>query len=185
MLFLENAGQFSVGSPGEVDLFFSRRIGIGENGSVVPIIGGGRISGKVGQTNVGLLGMQTEAVGEDGFRTNFSVARVNHDFSKSRSSLGAIVVGKNDVGAGSENFNNVIAIDGKLGLGKKADITGFITKSNGLQGREREHAYQFKGNYNWDGWRVSLGYTELGEGFNPEVGFLLRSSFKKPEFFNF
>jgi hypothetical protein len=183
--FLENAGQFSVGSPGEVDLFFSRRIGIGENGSVVPIIGGGRISGKVGQTNVGLLGMQTEAVGEDGFRTNFSVARVNHDFSKSRSSLGAIVVGKNDVGAGSENFNNVIAVDGKLGLGKKADITGFIAKSNGLQDREREHAYQFKGNYNWDGWRVTLGYTELGEGFNPEVGFLLRSSFKKPEFLIF
>ena len=26
--FLENAGQFSVGSPGEVDLFFSRRIGL-------------------------------------------------------------------------------------------------------------------------------------------------------------
>ena len=24
-------------------------------------------------------------------------------------------------------------------------------------------------------------YTEVGEGFNPEVGFLLRSSFKKPE----
>ena len=38
--FLENAGQFSVGSPGEVDLFFSRRIGIGEGGELVPIIGG-------------------------------------------------------------------------------------------------------------------------------------------------
>ena len=34
--FLENAGQFSVGSPGEVDLFFSRRIGIGNNGALVP-----------------------------------------------------------------------------------------------------------------------------------------------------
>ena len=40
---LENAGQFSVGSPGEVDLFFSRRIGISEEGSVVPIIGGARL----------------------------------------------------------------------------------------------------------------------------------------------
>ncbi|MEK9614482.1 MAG: DUF5916 domain-containing protein, partial [Flavobacteriaceae bacterium] len=34
--FLENAGQFSVGSPGEVDLFFSRRIGIGNKGELVP-----------------------------------------------------------------------------------------------------------------------------------------------------
>ena len=29
--FLENAGFFSVGNPGEVDLFFSRRIGIGDD----------------------------------------------------------------------------------------------------------------------------------------------------------
>lgn len=54
-LFLENAGQFSIGSPGAVDLFFSRRIGISGNGSVVPIIGGGRLSGKIGQTNVGFF----------------------------------------------------------------------------------------------------------------------------------
>ena len=32
--FLENAGFFSVGNPGEVDLFFSRRIGIGDSGAV-------------------------------------------------------------------------------------------------------------------------------------------------------
>ncbi|MBT8307926.1 MAG: carbohydrate binding family 9 domain-containing protein, partial [Maribacter sp.] len=49
--FLENAGLFSVGSPGEVDLFFSRRIGIGEEGNVVPIIGGARVSGKANRTN--------------------------------------------------------------------------------------------------------------------------------------
>ena len=29
--FLENAGFFAVGNPGEVDLFFSRRIGIGDS----------------------------------------------------------------------------------------------------------------------------------------------------------
>jgi hypothetical protein len=32
--FLENAGFFSAGSPGEVDLFFSRRIGISNNGQL-------------------------------------------------------------------------------------------------------------------------------------------------------
>ena len=40
-LFLENAGQFSVGIPGEIDLFFTRRIGLENDGSIVPIIGGG------------------------------------------------------------------------------------------------------------------------------------------------
>ncbi len=45
--FLENAGFFTLGTPGEVDLFFSRRIGIGPAGEVVPILGGARLSGKL------------------------------------------------------------------------------------------------------------------------------------------
>ena len=180
--FLENAGQFSVGSPGEVDLFFSRRIGIGEQGELVPIIGGGRISGKIGQTNIGLLNMVTEEVPEESIhRNNFSVARINHDFSTSRSSLGAIFVGKNELGDGNDHYNQVVAVDGKLGLGKKADITGFISKSNSPDITENDLAFQFKANYNWDGWRISTGYTQVGEGFNPEVGFLMRTAFKKPE----
>ena len=61
--FLENAGQFTVGNPQEVELFFSRRIGLGAGGEPVPIDGGLRLSGKVGgTTNVGLLYMGSEAV---------------------------------------------------------------------------------------------------------------------------
>ena len=182
--FLENAGQFSVGSPGEVDLFFSRRIGIGDEGNLVPILGGGRVSGKVGQTNIGLLNMITEATGNRA-QNGFSVARVNHDFSNSRSSLGAIFVGKTNRDHPTDDYNRVVALDGKWGLGKKADITGFFAKSSTPGIDRRDHAFQVKTNYNWDGWRLSAGYTEVGEGFNPEVGFLLRTAFRKPEFLIF
>jgi hypothetical protein len=76
--FLENAGQFTVGSPGEVDLFFSRKIGISENGNIIPITGGGRVSGKIGQTNVGLLSMFTDDVQSLGIDKNsYNMARVN------------------------------------------------------------------------------------------------------------
>ena len=78
-------------------------------------MGGGRISGKIGQTNVGLLNMVTEAVAEESIeRNNFSVARVNHDFSSSRSSFGALFVGKNELGSDTNAFNQVFALDGKL-----------------------------------------------------------------------
>lgn len=184
--FLENAGQFSVGSPGEVDLFFSRRIGIGDEGQVVPIKGGGRISGKIGQTNVGILNMVTDEISDQNiYENNFSVARVNHDFSNSRSSLGVIYVGKNEMGDSNNHYNNVYAIDGKLGLGKKADITGFFSKSDSPGIDSSDHSFKLIANYNWDGWRINAGYTEVGEGFNPEVGFLMRSAFKKPEFIVF
>jgi hypothetical protein len=186
--FLENAGQFSVGSPGEVDLFFSRRIGIGSSGEMVPIIGGTRLSGKVGKTNVGLLNMFTDAVGDDIEKNAYSVARVNHEFQGTRSSIGGIFVGRS--ADGGNDYNRVVALDGKLGFGKKAQLTGFYAKSqttplDGLDINENNHAYKLSWTYQWDGWRLNAAYTEVGEDFNPEVGFLQRSSFKKPEFLVF
>lgn len=184
--FLENAGQFTVGSPGEVDLFFSRRIGIGDDGTLVPIIGGARLSGKVGQTNVGLLSMFTEDVEEVGIeQNNFTVARVNHDFTSSRSSIGGVFINRSGLGDTEDDYNRVYAFDGKWGLGKKAQITGFAAKSTTPGIDEKDHAFKLLANYNWNGWDLRAGYTEVGEGFNPEVGFLQRTAFKKPEFLIF
>ena len=180
--FLENAGQFSVGSPGEVDLFFSRRIGIGKNGSKVPIIGGSRISGKIGQTNIGFLSMFTDELEQSEIeKNNFTVARVNHNFNKSRSSLGAAIITRNGLGKKKEDHNKVVALDGVWGIGKKAKVTGFLSKSSTPGIDNKDHAFRLAANYDWDGWKLSAQYTEVGEGFNPEVGYLERSSFRKPE----
>ncbi|MBT8297748.1 MAG: carbohydrate binding family 9 domain-containing protein, partial [Maribacter sp.] len=178
--FLENAGLFSVGSPGEVDLFFSRRIGIGEDGNVVPIIGGARLSGKVNRTNVGLLTMFTDDVGEANIeKNNFTVVRVNHEF-KGRSALGAVLINREGLQT-SGDFNRTVALDGKLGLGRKARMSGFFAKTAGTMTATDEHAFKFQTDYKWNNWEIRGAYTEVGEGFNPEVGFLLRSTFKKPE----
>ncbi|WP_421809456.1 DUF5916 domain-containing protein [Flagellimonas sp.] len=184
--FLENAGQFGVGSPGEVDLFFSRRIGIGEEGSLVPIIGGARLSGKVGQTNVGFLSMFTDDVVEaDIEKNNFTVARVNHNFGGTRSSLGGIFVNRAGLGEMDDDYNRVYAMDGKWGIGNKATINGFVAKSVTPGIENGDHAFKILGNYEWSGWNINAGYTEVGEGFNPEVGFLQRTAFRKPEFLVF
>ena len=184
--FLENAGQFTVGSPGEVDLFFSRRIGIGDEGDLVPIIGGARISGKIGQTNIGVLSMFTDDVSNLGIDKNsFNVARVNHDFSTSRSSLGAVFINRTGLGDTPDDYNHVFAADGKWGLGKKAQLTGFIAKSTTPGIDDKDLTFKLNANYNWDGWNLNAGYTEVGEGFNPEVGFLQRTAFRKPEFLIF
>lgn len=184
--FLENAGQFSVGSPGEVDLFFSRRIGIGEVGDLVPIIGGARLSGKVGQTNVGFLSMFTDDVEEAAIeKNNYTVGRVNHDFQGTRSSLGGIFINRAGLGSMDDDYNRVFAMDGKWGIGNKAEVTGFLAKSVTPGIEENDHAFKLLANYNWSGWDLRAGYTEVGEGFNPEVGFLQRTAFRKPEFLVF
>ena len=180
--FLENAGLFTAGSPGEVDLFFSRRIGIGEQGDLVPIIGGVRLTGKINRTQVGFLSMFTDDVREAGIlENNFTAARMNHEFA-GRSAVGAIFINRQGLNDLDDDYNRVMAIDGKWGLGQKAQLSGFYAQSitPGIDGGE--HAFKVKGDYEWNQWIINVGYTEVGEGFNPEVGFLLRESYRKPEF---
>ncbi len=181
--FLENAGLFTVGSPGEVELFFSRRIGIdSEDGQLTPILGGARLSGKVGRTNLGFLNMQTESVGETIQSNNFGVARVSHEFA-SRSAIGAVLVNRQGMGdlAPDNDYNRTLAVDGRLGLGRKAQLSGFLARTYAPEAGGAQHAFRTKAEYQWEGWLINAAYTEVAEGFNPEVGFLQRSAFRKPE----
>ena len=116
--FLENAGLFAVGSPGEAELFFSRRIGIGADGESIPILGGGAAVGLAGTLNVGLLNMQTESAGGLTPANNFTVARVRRDLPN-RSNVGAIFVNRQATGrlAGADDHNRAVAADGRLGHG--------------------------------------------------------------------
>ena len=80
--FLENAGQFIVGATASnrqlADLFFSRRIGLSDSGDHIPILGGARLTGKIGQNSISMMDVQTdEAFGEPG--VNFYVARYSRD----------------------------------------------------------------------------------------------------------
>jgi hypothetical protein len=179
--FLENAGQFGIGSTGEVDMFFSRRIGIGAGGSVVPILGGARLSGKINNTNVGFLSMFTDEVESAGIvKNNFTVARVNHQLAK-RSTIGGAFINKENLGPNEDHYNRVFALDGKWGMGNKATLSGYLAKSSTPNIDKNDHSFKVNYNYEWNKLNVVVGYSELGNGFNPEVGFLLRNSFRKPE----
>ena len=78
--FCQRDNYLAVGIPREVELFFSRRIGVGAGGAQLPIEAGARLTGKVGEnTNVGLIGMRTEGI--DGILpgNDFSIARVSQN----------------------------------------------------------------------------------------------------------
>ena len=173
--FLENRGLFAVGRPGEIDLFFSRRIGISAAGTLLPIQGGARLTGKAGGVNVGLLNMQTERVGEAP-ANNFTAARVNKDL-RNRSSLGAIFVNREGTGtlAGDNNYNRTFGLDGRYGIGEAITVSGFAarTKTPGATGRQ--HAYSSGFEFRNRLYESNVSYAEVGEDFNPEVGFLERT----------
>ena len=187
--FLENAGAFTVtnsggaafNDPGQTELFFSRRIGIGPQGQAIPIVGGARLSGKVtDDITVGLLNMQTEEVNGLTPANNFTVARLRHDLPN-RSSVGGLFVQRLATGrfAGSRNHNRTYALDGRLGFGQNGLVSGFASKTETPGRRNQDHAYDMAVDYNAQAWRVRGGFMEMGKNFNPEVGFVRRQGFKK------
>jgi hypothetical protein len=181
--FLENAGQFTVGNPREAELFFSRRIGIGVGGVETPIDGGARLSGKIGgTTNVGLLFMQSEAVAGVASENQFAVVRVNQELAN-RSSVGFMVVDRDGdgslLGNGSDDQNQTYAIDGRWGIGDNGLISGWAAKTRTPGRNGRDDAFGINSDYNNADWSASLGYAQVGADFNPEVGFLSRTAYRK------
>ena len=180
--FLENAGNFAMGQNQSVELFFSRRIGIGPSGEIVPILGGARLSGKRGQYNLGVLNMQTDEVVGVTAANNYTVASLSRELPN-RSSIGALFVNRLATGdlAGEDDWNRTYGFDGKLGIGEPFTLSGFAARTDtpGLEGRE--HALNLRGEYQKRQGRVWLGVTEVGDSFNPEVGFLTRDDYRNLE----
>ncbi|HJO11964.1 MAG TPA: DUF5916 domain-containing protein, partial [Gammaproteobacteria bacterium] len=184
--FLENAGQFGVGNPREVELFFSRRIGVGAGGAQLPIDGGVRLSGKIGNnTNIGLLQMRSEGIDGVASSNDYSVARVNQEFGN-RSAIGAIYVERDGDGSVLNNrkddYNRTYAVDGRWGIGDTTLISGFLARTDtpGISGRD--HAGAINADYTSPEWAINGGYAQVAEDFNPEVGFLNRRGYRKADF---
>ena len=183
--FLENAGQFAIGNPREAELFFSRRIGVGAGGSQLPIEGGARLTGKVGgNTNVGFLRMRTEGIEGISPQNDFSVARVNQEFGN-RSAVGFMFVERDGDGTvnqnGRDDYNRTYAVDGRYGIGDTTLLSGWVSRTDtpGISGGDG--AGGFSANYRDEEWTLNAGYSQIGENFNPEVGFLSRRGFRKYE----
>ena len=178
--FLENAGLFTVGASGEAELFFSRRIGIADDGSPIPIVGGGRLSGKIGRTNLGLLAMRTDEEGP--FHANdYAVARLSRELPN-RSNLGAIYVERQGTGdlALDGDRNRSLGLDGKLGIGERQQISAWAARTDTPGVEDDDHAYNAEWRLSSEDWLAFVDYLEVAPSFNPEVGFLARSDIRKP-----
>jgi hypothetical protein len=183
--FLENAGTFSVGSNQAVELFFSRRIGI-EGGREAPIVGGGRLTGRVAGNVVGLMSVQTGELEVEDAGTgnpirlaapnNFSVARLVRELP-SRSRVGTILVSRLNTDD-TDDYNLTYGLDWRWGVRPELLVDGYAarTVTPGVTGGQ--YAVNTSANFNSRDWSSTLAYREVAEGFNPEVGFLPRSDYR-------
>jgi hypothetical protein len=180
--FLENQGTFGFGGAvtsgaqaGASDtpiLFYSRRIGlVGDR--LVPIRGGGRLTGRVGRFNLGLLTMQADEEPVSGSpATNFSVVRLKRDVLR-RSSVGAIYTGRSVTQSGGGR-NHAYGLDGTFTFFDNLSFNTYWaqTHTDGLEGDDSSHRVQM--DYAGDRYGIQLERLVVGDHFNPEVGFLRR-----------
>ena len=178
--FLENAGTFAAGTPRAADLFFSRRIGISPGGKAVPILGGGRLSGKVRGLGVGLVQIFTDNLDENvevGVRENsFTVARVTKELPN-RSRAGAMFVQRRATHDGGDH-NRTYAVDGRLGIGDAFSVDAWVarTETPGLIGGDE--AANVNLSYQIRDFSTSMQLRAVGKNFNPEVGFVSRVGYR-------
>jgi hypothetical protein len=186
--FLENASTFQFGQPQSIDLFFSRRIGLSSAGRPIDIVAGTRLSGKLaGGWNVGFLNLQTDAASDAaGLRvapdTNFSVLRAQKEVG--RSTYGAIFVGKfatSDDLAAASKWNRAYGADADFQVSDSQRVSMFVARTDSPGGTGSDHAGRAFYNFTNNLWQVSGGLSQVGDRFNPEVGFLPRRGFRRPE----
>ena len=158
-------------------LFYSRRIGL-EGSTIVPIYGGGRVTGKMGEFDVGALSIQTEdslQAGTDS--TNFTVLRVKRDILR-RSSVGGIFTNRS-VSLEGPGGSQAYGVDGTFAFFDNVSVLGYYAKTQTPENTEEDNSYQGKFEYGGDRYGFTTDYLVVEDNFIPEVGFLMRDNFKR------
>jgi hypothetical protein len=171
--FLESSGPLEFGTPGRVQLFYSRRVGLDTSGAPVPIVAGGRVYGRLGPWQVGLLDAQTGGGG--GERGNDAVVRVQHDLFE-RSYLGAIATlraGSNGAGlarAGGLDLDLPLLVHG-ANLEPKVWIAA--SQTPGVPGTPV--AWRLSTDNPNDRFDNFISLYRIDAGFAPPLGFVRRT----------
>lgn len=180
--FLENSGIFDFGlaanpfEPPAYQMFFSRQIGISEDGEV-PILGGARLTGRVGSQTVGFLHVRTDAVpGIEG--ESFSVARVKRDVGESNY-VGGMVVDRR----GDGPTNTSAGIDGQFVIGEAWvwDVFGTRSFTEGAGGDGYSYAVGY--NYNGDVWGSFFNHYGVSPDAEASAGFITRTDLRSTDLY--
>ena len=175
--FLEGSDIFSFGLGLNQDIipFFSRRIGL-VAGEEVPIMGGAKINGRSGNTNVGaLIAGTNDKRGVVADEALMATARVKQNIW-SESWVGGIAsigdpLGRSGSWLGGFDFTYATS---KF-RGDKNFLVGVWALATGREGLGGDNSsYGFKIDYPNDEWDIALTHKRIGEDFDPSLGFVPR-----------
>ncbi len=166
--FTEGAGIFDFGRVQQTQLFYSRRIGLGRNGTPVHIPFGVRMQGRAGSNQLGLLAVRTG----DGENASHLVGRVKHDIL-GRGYIGAMgTTSSRQDGSGSINGGVDFNLPFVVG-----DNQNLVLLGNAAWNRDSVHApvgghYRLMLDYPNDNADIVVRFDHIDAAFNPALGFV-------------
>jgi len=175
--FLQDSGIFRFADLGqELIPFFSRRIGLDENGEEVPILYGGKVTGRHEGWNVGTLYVRTDAQESGVPEKDLSVARISHNLGEA-STLGGIFTSGDPT---STSSNQLYGLDWNFRtsgfLGDKnltSSVWALRTQGDTNSGDDAAFGASIGApNDLWD-WRLAA--REVQANFDPALGFVPRT----------
>jgi hypothetical protein len=194
--FLQGAGVFGFASTGpepaggipaagaDVYPFFSRQIGL-LRGEEVPIDAGLKLTGTVGRTDVGLLGVRTgDLRGSDDVRIvgekNFLVGRIKRNLLK-QSYIGAIFTAGHpaqDQSGQTYGADMRLATSRFLGRRNNFVVNAYGVRSVDPDAPGRDWSYGFSAHYPNDRFNAQIALREVQENFKPALGFVQRDNIR-------
>ena len=182
--FLQDADIFEFGGLNQNGRpFFSRSIGITEDGNLLDLDVGGKLTGRIGRWNIGALSVRQGGI--DGVPAdNATVARVSANLL-AESNVGIILT---EGDPGMTAHNSVAGADflyrnSRLPGNKLIEINAWMQQSDteGLTGDQKAYGWRLSMPNN-TGWRGGVRYSRLGEDFNPGLGFVNRRDIQQWNF---
>ena len=180
--FLERAGIFEFGLGGRrggaternLQMFFSRRIGLTEARETVPIIGGAKLVGRAAGMDVGVLAAQTASASRQP-GSNYTVVRTKRNVL-ARSNIGMFLSNRQ---SSASEYNRVAGGDATFTLFKNTDVQGFLARS-WTPGRHGD-SFSGRAKYNWftDQYELYAEHLYVGPDFQHDVGFVRRQDIRR------
>jgi hypothetical protein len=169
--FLESSGIFDFGTQQVAQLFYSRRIGLREDGEPVPILGGARLSGKAGPWALGFLDARTGS----GDEANDLVLRIKRDLFQ-RAYVGAMALQRSGPGVAGPERSGGFDVDLPLVIrGQNLEPFAWIagTQVPGVPGMPK--AWRVATDYPNDLFDNFVSLYRIDQGFTPTLGFVRRT----------
>jgi hypothetical protein len=169
--FIEGADSLRMGvgllhfGPPPLELLYSRNIGLSAAGTPVAITAGGKLTGKAGGMDVGVLNAQTGDTARQAGE-NFTVGRVRKEVL-GRSYVGGLVTNRQ----GGGQRNTVVAADARFTFFDHLNVMGLAARSDD-RGRPAQWATQLGAEWRDDFIEAGANYIDIDAGFNPGIGFV-------------